>query len=46
MRFSLSLVNRYSIEARDQIYVTGGEFLSLAKNGGKNVSKILNGKYS
>ena len=46
MRFSLSLVNRYSIEARDQIYVKGCEFLALAKNGGKNVSKILNGKYS
>ena len=46
MRFSLSLVNRYSIEARDQIYVKGCIFLSLAKNGGKNVSKILNGKYS
>ena len=46
MRFSLRLVNRYSIEARDQIQVKGCEFLALAKNGGKIVSKILNGKYS
>ena len=45
MRLSLSLVNRHSIEARDQMYVKGREFLSLAKNGGRNVSKILNGRY-
>ena len=46
MRLSLSLVNRYSIEARDEIYVKRCEFLSLAKNAGKNVSKTLNGKFS
>ena len=45
MRLSLSSVNRHSIEARDQMYVKGREFLSLAKNGGRNVSKILNGRY-
>ena len=45
MRLSLSLVNRHSIEARDQMYVKGREFLSVAKNGGRNVSKILNGRY-
>ena len=33
---------RYSIEPRDRIYVKGYEFLSFAKNIGKNLS----GKYS
>ena len=27
------------------MYVKGREFLSLAKNGSRNVSKILNGRY-
>ena len=29
---------KYSIEPRDRIYVKGYEFLSFAKNMGKNVS--------
>ena len=28
---------RYSIESRDRIYVRGYEFLSVAKNIGKNI---------
>ena len=41
---------RYSVQARDQIFVKGHGFLSFAtnmgKNKGKNISKILSGKYS
>ena len=41
---------RYSVQPRDQIFVKGYEFLSLAKNMGKRfgkiISKNLTGKYS
>ena len=40
----------YSVQRRNQIFVTGYEFLSFAKNMGKNscknVSKNLSGKHS
>ena len=35
---------RYSIEPRDRIYVKGYEFLSFAKNMGKNLSNIYGQK--
>ena len=41
---------RYSVKRRDRIFVKVYEFLSFAKiigkNNGKNISKVLNGKYS
>ena len=37
---------RYSIEPRDQIFVTGDAFLSFTKIKGKNISKTLSGKNS
>ena len=37
---------RYSVQTRDRIFVKGYGFLSFAKNIGKNISKILSGKYS
>ena len=37
---------RYSVQAKDQIFVKGYGFLSLAKNMGKNISKILSSKCS
>ena len=37
---------RYSIQPKDQIFVKGYGFLSFAKNIGKNISKILNARYS
>ena len=41
---------RYSVQPRDQIFVKGYGFLSLAKNMGENIGKIitknLSGKYS
>ena len=40
---------RYSIQPRDRIFVKGYRFLSFAKNMGKyvgkNISKIVSGKY-
>ena len=33
-------MTRYSVQSRDQIFVKGYGFLSLAKNMGKNVGKI------
>ena len=41
---------RYSVQARDRIFVKGYGFLSFVKNMGKNInknrSKNLSGKYS
>ena len=41
---------RYSVQPRDRIFVKGYGFLSfnkdIGKNNGKNISKILSGKYS
>ena len=40
---------RYSIESRDRIYVKGHGFLSIAKNIGKNTTKLaksMSNKYS
>ena len=41
---------RYSVQPRDEIFVTGYGFLPFAKNVfkniGKNISKSLNSKYS
>ena len=41
---------RYSVKRRDRIFVKVYGFLSFAKiigkNNGKNISKVLNGKYS
>ena len=37
---------RYSVQPRDWIFVKSYEFLSFAKNIGKNVSKNWSGKYS
>ena len=43
-------MRRYSVQPRNQIFVKGYGFLSLAKNMGKNIgkntSKSLSGKYS
>ena len=40
----------YSVQQRDKIFVKGYEFLSFAKNIGRNIGKIINknlsGKYS
>ena len=42
-------MKRYSVQPRDRIFVKGYGFLSFAKNVGrsvgKNISKILSGKY-
>ena len=44
------LVDYYSVQPRDQIFVKGYGFLSFSKgmdkNIGKNISKNLSGKYS
>ena len=41
---------RYSVQPRDRIFVKGYRFLSITKNMaeniGKNISKILSGKYN
>ena len=41
---------RYSVQARDRIFVKGSKFLSFAENMGKNISKniskCLSGKHS
>ena len=43
-------MTRYSVQPKDQIFVTGYRFVSFAKNIcsniGKNISKILSIKYS
>ena len=37
---------RYSVQPRYRIFVKGNGFLSFAKTMGKNMNKILSGKYS
>ena len=37
---------RYSVQPRYRIFVKGNRFLSFAKTMGKNINKILSGKYS
>ena len=37
---------RYSAQPRDRIIVKGYEFLSFAKNMGKNITGNFSGKYS
>ena len=39
-------MTRYLIEPRDQIFLKGYEFLSFAKNMGKDIGKNLSGKYN
>ena len=36
----------YTVQPRDPIFVKGYGFLYFAKNIGKNISKVLSGKYS
>ena len=37
---------RYSVQARDPIFITDYRFLYFAKDVVKNINKILSGKYS
>ena len=39
-------MTHYSVQPRDQIFVKGFGFLSVARNVGKNISKNVSIKYS